>query len=325
MWTAAAASSVFAALLSGASLHLLEPGALSPAALADRVTRGAITVWHSTPSVFRRLAGAGTLTGNSFRVIRLGGEPVLAADVELARRTCNEGALFVTGYSLTEANGAVTQSVVPLARAGGASAHAGEPIPGVDLHIERPDGEPVPAGQEGEIILGGELISGGYVPALAAEPGDGTRFERRGRGLVLRTGDRGALRPDGSLEIRGATGQPTQDRWTPVDPSEVEAAALCHGGVLDASLVPFTPAASGRTASALFARAALHHVRAACSIAASRWTPAPSATPVHLYRCDSQPSDLEDVPLLGCDRHTSAIALRRLPASHGYLRAPEVS
>ena len=250
LWTAAAASALFAALLRGASLELLEPAGLAPAALADRVAASGITVWHSTPSLFRRLAGAGMLAGNRFRVLRLGGEPVLATDVELARRVCASDTVLVTGYSLTEANGVVTQKAVPLEGAKGAAvADSGPPIPGVELRVEDQEGNALPAGSVGEIVVGGGHLSAGYA-GFGYSP-TGTRFTRRGRALFLHTGDRGSLRADGSLEVRGRDDARLKIRGHRVDPIEIQAAALRHGGVLDAAIIPF--AARGETAIAIFA------------------------------------------------------------------------
>lgn len=251
LWTAAGASALFTALLSGASLHVLDPGGTPPAALAEQIRASEATVWHSSPSLFRRLAGSGTLDGNRFRFLRFTGEPLLASDIELARRICPRDAALITTYALTEANGVVTQKVVPLEEAGpGDSADSGPPLDGVDLWIEDGGGAPVDAGVEGEIVVGGEFLSAGYVGS--AEPRTGTRFSRRGRGLVLHTGDRGVVLADGALEVRGRADRQLNIRGNRIDPTEVEAAALEHDGVLDAAVVTFS-AGTGDTAVALFA------------------------------------------------------------------------
>src|SRR6185369_2421036 len=66
----------------------------------------AITILHSVPSVFRSLAW--TLGGaedlSSVRMIKLGGEPVLAADFEIFRNRFRRGAVFHVGYGATEIN-----------------------------------------------------------------------------------------------------------------------------------------------------------------------------------------------------------------------------
>lgn len=248
LWTAAAASHLFAALLSGASLHLLEPAALAPAALTRRIFSTRISVWHSTPSLFRRLAGAGLLDGNSFRVVRLGGEAMLAGDVALAREVCSRETLLVTGYSLTEANGAVTHKAVRLSEATPEFAlDAGPPIDGIAVAVRERNGGP--PGEEGEIVVVGDLLSGGYAGPEHSQRS--MRFTTTDHGVALHTGDRGLLRGDGSLEVRDRDDGRLKIRGHRVDAREVEAAAISHPGVVDAAVIPFE-ARAGATAIALF-------------------------------------------------------------------------
>jgi acyl-CoA synthetase (AMP-forming)/AMP-acid ligase II/thioesterase domain-containing protein len=248
LWTAASASALFTALRAGASLELIEPAGHAPADLASRVAASAITVWHSTPSLFRRLGATGALEGHALRAIRLGGEPLAPGDVELARRICGDEALLVTGYSLTEANGAVTQCTEPLGGANGAG--AGHPIAGVVVTVEDADGAALAPGEEGEIVVAGPNLSAGYLGANGRA--DGTRFSSGQAGTVLRTGDRGVLREDGSLEVRGRIDRRVKVSGHRVDPAEIEAAAQRHASVTEAAAVPFA-ADAGATALALFA------------------------------------------------------------------------
>jgi acyl-coenzyme A synthetase/AMP-(fatty) acid ligase/thioesterase domain-containing protein len=251
LWVAASASGLFAGLLSGAEVRLMNATA-RPQALAGEIA--GVSVWHSTPSLLRRLASAGVLDAARFRVLRLGGEPLLAGDVERTRAVCAGDPLLVTGYSLTEANGAVTQKAVPLSSPQAAGPDAGKPVDGIAVRIEDAAGNPAPAGEEGEIVLSGDL-SGGY--ADPAEGTGGTRFAGAGENLVLRTGDNGVLRRDGSLEVRGRDDDRMKIRGHRVDPVEIQAAALAHPRVGEAEVVPFT-AASGTEAIALFAVPSAH-------------------------------------------------------------------
>jgi acyl-coenzyme A synthetase/AMP-(fatty) acid ligase/thioesterase domain-containing protein/acyl carrier protein len=251
LWTAAGASGMFGALLSGASLHVFDLGATPPAVLADRVRASEATVWHSSPSAFRRLGRAGVLDGNRFLVVRLTGEPLLPSDVELARRICDSRTSLVIAYGLTETNGIVTQRAIPLGEAQAEDVlDSGRPLDGVEVRIENGDGGPLPAGVEGEIVIGGAFLAAGYLDA--EEQPTKARFARRGEALVFHTGDRGLLHADGSLEIHGRADRRLNIRGHRVDPTEVEAAALQHGGVIDASVVPFNAGAQA-TALALFA------------------------------------------------------------------------
>ena len=245
-WTAAFASALFAALLSGASVRLVDAAGSGTAVAPDEAT-----VWHSAPSAFRRLAGSGALDGNRFRFLRFIGEPLLSSDVELARRVCGADTGLITTYGLTETNGVATQQVVPLGEAGpDAHLHSGRAIDGVDVWIEDDAGARLPHGMEGEILVGGELLSAGYLGSSERDE-TGTRYVRRGDGAVVHTGDRGVLSEDGSLKVRGRRDRRLNIAGNRIDPTEVEAAALTHDAVLDAAVVPFdTP--RGGLAMALF-------------------------------------------------------------------------
>jgi len=99
-----AVTDLFSALLSGAAAVPVDvrTGGLGDlaATLADR----RVTVYHSTPTVYRYLM-ASLPTGTTLpdiRAVLLGGEEVLRTDVELARRYCGPDVLFVNGYGTTE-------------------------------------------------------------------------------------------------------------------------------------------------------------------------------------------------------------------------------
>ena len=78
-----AVSSMFGALLNGASLFPWDAAHSTPTALADWITREQITIYHSVPTLFRSF-----VVGRHFpsvRVIRLEGDRASHRDVELFR------------------------------------------------------------------------------------------------------------------------------------------------------------------------------------------------------------------------------------------------
>ena len=251
-WTAAAASATFAALFSRAELHLFDPGVSKPAALSEQVRTSAATVWHSSPSTFRRLAGSGAFEGNSFRVIRLTGEPMLPSDVALAVKTCDPATWLLSAYGLTETNGIVTQKGIQLgdAEAIARPLDSGLPLDGVEVRIVDDSGIELPPGAEGEIATGGAFMSAGYLGV--EQPAAGTRFSVDGDHPVVLTGDRGVMQEDGSLRVEGRSDRRVNIRGIRVDPIEVESATLGLAGVIDAAVVPFK-AGEGAIALALFA------------------------------------------------------------------------
>jgi oxalate---CoA ligase len=103
----------------------------------------------------------------------------------------------------------------------------GLPIPG-ELRIVDGDGNPVPNGTVGEIVVSGPTVMPGYLAADDSIGGD-----LRGGGL--RTGDLGRIDDDGYLTIVGREKEVINRGGEKVFPYEVEKAALGHPAVLEAA------------------------------------------------------------------------------------------
>jgi len=91
---------IFGALLNGAALYPLDIKEEGLNGLADLLSREEITFYYSVPTVFRHFVG--TLNGRErfpkLRVVRLGGERVLARDVESYRKHFPDECLLYTGH-----------------------------------------------------------------------------------------------------------------------------------------------------------------------------------------------------------------------------------
>src|SRR5688500_19411661 len=89
---------IFGALLNGASLYPFDVKQQGLNGLAELLSREQITFYHSVPSVFRHFVAtlSGRETFPSLRVIRFGGERVLARDVEADRCHFPDGFLLYT-------------------------------------------------------------------------------------------------------------------------------------------------------------------------------------------------------------------------------------
>src|SRR6185295_3676567 len=102
---------IYGALLNGATLYPIDLKEDGLDGLAEQVIAEEITVYHSTPTVYRHFLGA--LAGrqpmselpsfSSVRLVVLGGEKVNRADVELYQQHFSERCLFVNGLGPTEA------------------------------------------------------------------------------------------------------------------------------------------------------------------------------------------------------------------------------
>ncbi|WP_245646948.1 amino acid adenylation domain-containing protein [Microtetraspora niveoalba] len=241
---------IYPALLTGAAVVPIDVRALAPGELVRRLADDEVTVYHSTPTLYRYVLDALGPDGRlpSVRAVLLGGERVTRADALAGRGRFSGACLFVNGYGATEATfvahhhtafDAVDVVDSPDAGDGGAGplVPIGRPLPGYDVVLLDPRGAEAggdaDAGlREGEIAIRGPYLALGYWrdPERTAE-----RFTTDGEGgRVYRTGDLGRLLPDGTLVCLGRLDRQIKVRGFRVEPAEVEAHLTARPGVAKA-------------------------------------------------------------------------------------------
>ena len=115
----------------------------------------------------------------------------------------------------------------------------GRPIPGVQLRVTSPDGEPLPRDAEGEIEIGGFGPAMGYFDAP-----DSMQFKRDAFGRWYRTGDRGRIDAAGHLSYHGRRDHQVKIRGFRIELGDVEQALRSLLGVTEA-LVEAVESSSG--------------------------------------------------------------------------------
>jgi amino acid adenylation domain-containing protein len=226
----AAVMDIFGALLSGASLHLFDVRASPVAQLYAWLKRSEVTVWHSTPTLFRLACQTFPATGlPSVRCVVLGGEEARPADVAIARSTFGPNCVLVNGYGPTEST--VTAQYFALADVDARAARLpiGRPVTGSTLFLVDKEGRPTDV--RGELCIQGPHIALGYWgnPALTAE-----RFCDSADGRYYRTGDIVFRSADGSLEYLGRADGQFKLRGYRIELGEISAALRMHPDVVDA-------------------------------------------------------------------------------------------
>jgi amino acid adenylation domain-containing protein len=217
-----AVTDTFSALLCGAATVPMDVRAEGPAYLAEALCEYAVTVYHSTPTVYRQLIGAlGERRLPAVRAAVLGGEDVTTADVAAFWRHFAPDGVFVNGYGATEIS-FITQDHL-VAVPDGVRVPIGRPLDGIEVLLD--GGGPA----EGEIVVRSRYLALGYVGRPFAERADGRR--------EYRTGDLARRLADGRLIHLGRADRQVKIRGNRVEPAEVEAALRALSGVDGAAVV----------------------------------------------------------------------------------------
>ena len=230
----------FAALLNGASLHLLSPRELGAEGMVREIRARGITILYDVPTVFRRVVGAmgpGERL-DSVRLVRLSGDRSEWSDFDAFRRATGPGALFGVNLGSTEVSSTYAHWFVDeAARTAGGRLPVGRLMRGLELLVEGPAGEPVPEGEVGEFVVRGRHLARGYWRDIKATADAFATDAEDPEARIFRTGDLGLRRPDGLLEFFGRKDHQIKLRGHRIDPTEVEAALRGCSGVADAVVV----------------------------------------------------------------------------------------
>jgi long-chain acyl-CoA synthetase len=235
----------FAALLApaAAGVPVYFVPRFSPTRVLDLIEGRRISAFMGVPAMYRLLLEAGA-EERDLRSVRLwmSGADVMPAD--LARRFKAMGAsislpgvgpvgeaAFAEGYGMVEVGGGVAVKVSPPLLPVGLGDSLGLALPGWSLRVADEDGNAVPPGQVGELLLKGPGVLRGYwgdaeAPA-AALPEDGW----------LRTGDLVRSGPAGTVVFQGRSKHVIKSGGYSVYTVEVEADLEEHPDVAEAAVV----------------------------------------------------------------------------------------
>ncbi|MFF7423993.1 amino acid adenylation domain-containing protein, partial [Streptomyces fimicarius] len=128
----------------------------------------------------------------------------------------------------------------------GAVAPLGTEDPGTVAHLLDDSLRPVPAGQPGELYLGGDGLARGYLhrPALTAERFVADPYGAPGA-RMYRTGDRAVRHGSGVLEFLGRVDGQLKIRGHRIEPTDVESVLLGHPSVAQAVVTSHDDTAGG--------------------------------------------------------------------------------
>jgi len=217
---------LWGALLHGGTCVIAPAGRTDIVMLADCITtHGVDTLWL-TASLFNLVVDERLEIFAGVRWLLTGGEALSVDHVRRALRLPGQRQL-INGYGPTETTTFATCHLIPMTLPERCrSIPIGHPLPNVRCHVIDRFGQLCPPGIAGELYIGGDGVSSGYLnrPELNAE-----RFvmlpavagER-----LYRSGDRVRWLHDGTLEFLGRVDAQIKVRGFRIEPGEIEAALL---------------------------------------------------------------------------------------------------
>jgi amino acid adenylation domain-containing protein len=228
---AAANLDILSALLSGACLCIHPIAHHGLAGLDCWLRDESVSILHTLPGVFRQLVfmTEDAAAFPSVRAVVLGGEAVLASDLELFRRHFRDDCKLVNHYAATELS-VIAQFVgTKTTRLESAIVPVGYPPAGVEIIIEDEDGNEVAPGVTGRIAVRSRDMSAGYWHD--DELTSRTFVLADSASSTYRTGDVGVINASGALVHLGRSDSRVKIRGQSVELAEVEDALLRLDGV----------------------------------------------------------------------------------------------
>ena len=230
--------------------------------------RHRITSFCAPPTLYRMLV-LGDFKRYDFSALRhctSAGEP-LNPEVIRAWREGTGGLTIYDGYGQTETTALVANYRSVEVRPGS----MGRPVPGWDVAVVDDNGEPVPAGQVGHVVVRHEPVR-----PIGLFPGyheDTEATAEAFRGPWYHTGDKAAVDDDGWFWFEGRGDDVITSSAYRIGPFEVESALIEHPAVAEAAVVgkddaqrtqivvAFCVLAPGHAASDALARELQDHVK----------------------------------------------------------------
>ncbi|MFD6656040.1 amino acid adenylation domain-containing protein [Streptomyces parvus] len=233
---------LLAPLLVGATVVTVDRDLLrDPDRLLTHVERRRITVWSSVPTLWELLlsasearvrSGAPLPDLSALRWVHVGGEALSPAHVRRWFDLFGDGQRIANLYGPTEAT-INTSCHIIRDRPGDQVRRLpiGRPVSGTEVEVVGPDGEVLPPGEAGELLIAGIGLTPGYLgePDLT----EAAFTVRRGR-RWYRSGDRVRCSEDGTLEFLGRLDDQVKIRGNRVEPGEIEAVLQTHPDVTHA-------------------------------------------------------------------------------------------
>ncbi len=215
-------------LVTGATVEILDRNtAADGQALAERLDAGDISLMQATPSTWRLLLSAGWRNRGNVRIL-CGGE-ALTPDLAESLNACSREVWNLYGPTETT----IWSTIHRL----GSSRHVaiGKPIANTQAYVLSSDGQQQPIGVRGELFLGGDGVTCGYLnrESLTQERFVTDIVAIAGK-RAYRTGDLVRILADGNLQYYGRFDNQVKLRGFRIELGEIESTLAGFSGIAQA-------------------------------------------------------------------------------------------
>ena len=189
------------------------------------------TIVHATPTTWSLLLEAGFSGKGLKRVV--GAEPLPR---ELCRLLLAADPSLYNFYGPTETT---VWSAFHHFRSPDEPIVVGRPLANTQIYILDKNLQPIPIGVPGEIHIGGDGVTHGYLnrPELTAEKFIADPFSRKPNAKMYKTGDLGRFLPDGRIEFQGRADNQVKVRGYRIELGEIESALAQHPSVQECVVI----------------------------------------------------------------------------------------
>ena len=230
-------------LIAGMTVYPLS--SFDPEGLLGLIEREKITVLMGPPTIFLSLMEHPRFREFNLSSLRSGHTGASKVPVELieAGRTLFGFDLFLTSFGQTESTALVTVNY-PDADFETIARTVGKPLPGVELKIIDAEGNAVPQGESGELLVRGPNVMQGYFeePEQTAATIDPDGW--------LHTGDVGMIGDDGNLRILDRLKDVVIVGGFNAYPAEIENLLRTHPDVADVAIIAWPDERMGEVCAA---------------------------------------------------------------------------
>ncbi|MBV9790344.1 MAG: amino acid adenylation domain-containing protein, partial [Chloroflexi bacterium] len=230
---------IFPTLIFGRTLHIIpDPVKFNSRALVRYLDENRIHLLDAVPSYMQAVLNEVALEqpANALRYLLIGGEKIEQRLLQSVFGQFGPTVEIINIYGLTEISDINILGPIR-AQDIGKPITVGQPLQNNRIYVLDAFDQPQPVGIAGEVCVSGESVSRGYLfrPELTADRFVVCPFED-GQ-IMVRTGDLGRWRSDGTIEILGRIDHQVKVRGFRIETGEIEAVLATHPSVTECVVV----------------------------------------------------------------------------------------